>query len=124
MSSLHVCPCDGFDHPSTISNQGALTAIKYRVGDFPTFRRALLQSPPGEIALPVWRPMPHGDLLLQTLEWWAYIADVLTFYNERGMNENLLATASLDADIRGLVKILGYRPRPGVAGSAIVGALL
>jgi hypothetical protein len=124
MSSLPICPCDVFVHPATIQNQSGLSEVKYRAGDFLTFRRALLQPLSGEVALPVWRAMPHGDLALQILEWWAYIADVLTFYNERSINGNLLRTASLAAEVRGLVKILGYRPRPGIGGSASVAALV
>src|SRR5260370_1168710 len=124
MSTPPICPCDVFVHPATIINQPGLASVKYRAGDFLTFRRALLQSLPGEESLTLWRAMPHGDLALQILEWWAYVADVLTFYNERSINENLLGTAALDADVRALVKLLGYRPRPGIGGSAIVAALL
>ena len=48
------------------------------------------------------------------LDWWAYIADVLTFYNERIANEDYLGTAQLDASVAHLVSLLGYRPRPGI----------
>ena len=80
MSNQPVCPCETFDHPASPHNLPALSAVLYRVGDFRTFRRALLQSLAGEVDLPGWRPNAQGDLLLQTIEWWAYIADVLTFY--------------------------------------------
>lgn len=124
MSASPICPCDGFEHPTTIDNHPGLPSVVYRAGDFRSFRRALLQSLAGEVALTNWRPMPRGDLALQIVEWWAYIADVLTFYNERSINANLLGTASLDADVRGLVRILGYRPHPGMGGSAFLAALL
>lgn len=119
-----LCPCDGFVHPAAFSNPPGLSAVSYRAGDFLSFRRALLQPLSGEVALPSWRPMPRGDLALQVLEWWAYIADVLAFYGERSLNANLLATAVLDRDVRGLVRILGYRPRPGIGATAYVAALL
>jgi hypothetical protein len=121
---MSICPCDGFVHPVTAYNQPGLESVRYRAGDFRSFRRALLQPLVGEKALSNWRPTLRGDLALQILEWWAYVADVLTFYNERSLNANLLHTAPLDADVRGLVRILGYRPRPGIGGSAIVAALL
>ena len=38
-------------------------------------------------------PAP-GDLGLQVLEWWAYLGDILTFYNERIANEGYLRTAT------------------------------
>jgi hypothetical protein len=119
-----ICPCDGFEHPATILNAPGLASVHYRAGDFRSFRRALLLPLSGEKALANWRPMPRGDLALQMLEWWAYVADVLTFYGERSINASLLGTATLDGDVRGLVRILGYRPRPGIGGSAVVGALL
>ena len=124
MSSEPICPCEIFDHPAAPHNLSGLTSVRYRIGDFRTFRHALLQSLPGEVDLPGWRPNGQGDLLLQTMEWWAYIADVLTFYNERSINERLLGTATLDTSVRGLVSILGYRPRPGIAGSATLGMLV
>ena len=43
--------------------------------------------------------MPQGDLASADLEWWAYIADVLTFYNERSIN-GACAHRALDADVR------------------------
>lgn len=124
MSDPSICPCDTVVHPAPIANPPGLAAVAYRAGDFRSFRHALLQPLPGEDALTAWRPMPRGDLALQIIEWFAYIADVLAFYNERSLNANLLSTALRDADVRGLVRILGYRPRPGIGARATVAALL
>lgn len=123
MSDPAICPCDTQVHPAHLANLPGLARVAYRAGDFLSFRRALLKALPGETALTGWRPAIHGDLLLQMLEWWAYVADVLTFYNEQSLNENLLATATQDASVRRLVKILGYRPRPGIGGTANLGVL-
>jgi hypothetical protein len=97
-----------------ITNPSGLAQLAYRVGTFATFRRALLQHCAGETELDVWRPTAGSDLGLQVLDWWAYIADVLTFYNERIANEDYLGTAQLDASVAHLVSVLGYRPRPGI----------
>ena len=97
-------------------------AISYRVDDFAGFRRALLRPLPGEQALGVWRPAP-GDLGLQVLEWWAYLGDVLTFYNERIANESYLRTATQPASIADLVALLGYQPAPGMAATGQVAAM-
>lgn len=124
MSTIPICPCDAFEHPQTPQNQPGLPQARYRVGDFRTFREALLRPLPGEARLGDWRPAAQGDLALQVLEWWAYIADVLTVYTERSLNGALLGTAVLPEEVRRLVQLLGYRPRPGIAASARVGALL
>lgn len=118
-----VCPCDVFVHPRIISNRSGRASIDYRVGDYTTFRRALLLSREGEAALAGWNASAGGDLALQMLEWWAYLADVLTFYNERAVHEGLLRTAVLPADIRRIVRLLGYRPRPGIGATGVVAAL-
>jgi hypothetical protein len=105
-----------------VSNRPGLASISDRVDDFTGFRRALLRPLPGEQALGPWRPAV-GDLGLQLLEWWAYVADILTFYNERIANESYLRTAQFPESIAGLVALLGYLPAPGLAATGVVGAI-
>ena len=114
MSDEPICPCGTLVHPAVIFNPPGLSVIRYRVGDFLTFREALLRRLDGEQALRAWRPGATGDLAVQMLEWWAYIADVLTFYNERIANQDYLRTADLPESLQRLIRILGYRPRPGI----------
>lgn len=100
-----------------ISNPSGLSQLAYRVGTFSTFRRALLQHLEGETELDAYKPTATGDLGLQVLDWWAYVADILTFYNERIVNEHFLRTAQLDSSVKNLVGLLGYRPRPGIGAT-------
>jgi predicted phage baseplate assembly protein len=116
------CPCPAPQDPQVISNPPGLPAISYRVGDFTGFRRALLRPRPGEQAISTWRPAP-GDLGLQVLEWWAYLGDVLTFYNERYANESYLGTATQRASVANLVALLGYQPGPGIAAAGTLAAV-
>jgi hypothetical protein len=97
-------------------------AIPYQAGDFASFRRALLRPLPGEQAINDWRPVP-GDLGLQVLEWWAYLADVLSFYNERYANESYLGTATEPGNIANLAALLGYQPSPGIAAAGTLAAI-
>lgn len=105
-----------------VSNPPGLAQISDRVDDFTGFRRALLRPLPGEQAIGPWRPAP-GDLGLQVLEWWAYLGDVLTFYNERIANESYLRTATQPGSIANLVALLGYQPAPGLAATGILAAV-
>jgi hypothetical protein len=109
---------------TVVANTPGQGAIAYRVADFATVRRALLQPLPGEQQLAEWRPGGAGDLAAQLLEWWAYLADVLTFYNERLANEAYLRTAVLPENVRRLIRTLGYRPRPGIAAHGTLAVLL
>ena len=116
------CPCTQAQDPQVVSNPPGLPEISYRVDDFTGFRRALLRPLHGEQAIGAWRPA-SGDLGLQVLEWWAYLADILTFYNERSANESYLRTATAPSSIANLVALLGYEPAPGIAATGNVAAM-
>lgn len=98
-----------------IHNPAGLTRLDYRTTTFAGVRRALLHQLEGETELAGWQPTAGDDLGLQVLDWWAYVADILTFYNERHANEAYLRTAVLPDRVAALVGLLGYRPRPGIA---------
>jgi hypothetical protein len=108
--------------PVVITNPPGQDAIAYRVADFAGFRAALLASLPGEQELTSFAPTP-GDLGLQVLEWWAYLGDILTFYNERIAAEGYVRTATRPDSLDHLVRVLGYRPRPGIAATGQLAVL-
>ena len=119
-----ICPCGTFIHPRVILNPSGRDAISYRVGDYTTFRHALLQARPSEAELTrtdgtrivqIWRPGASGDLAVQMVEWWAYLADVLTFYQERIANESYLRTAAERVSLQEMGELIGYRLRRGLA---------
>jgi len=117
-----ACPCEIRQDPQVVSNPPDCRRS-------PHAGQRLHRLPPGAAApasrrasLGAWRPAP-GDLGLQILEWWAYLADVLTFYNERIANEAYLQTAQFPDSIAGLVGLLGYVPAPGLAATGQVGAI-
>ncbi len=127
-----ICPCGAFAHPSVIFNPPGRDVIAYRVGNYASFRHALLQSSPdeaelsssvGNVTSQIWRPSGHGDLAAQMVEWWAYLADILTFYNERAATQAYLRTADLPESVNRLVRLLGYRPRPGIGAKGVLAAL-
>ncbi|MFZ2313391.1 MAG: hypothetical protein WAV82_12310, partial [Methylobacter sp.] len=61
-----------------------------------------------------------GDPALALLDAWATVADVLTFYQERIANEGYLRTATERRSIVELARLVGYKPRPGVAASVFL----
>ncbi len=109
------CPCGCATRPA-ISNPPGLAQISYQADDFTGFRRAMLRPLPGEQAIGDWRPA-RGDLGLQVIEWWAYLAQILAFYNERHANESYLRTAVRPGSVANLVALLGYAPAPGIAAT-------
>ncbi len=123
-TALGNCPCQTFVYPETITNPPGRTSTSYRVADFLTMRYALLLARPGEVELTNWRPGATGDLAVQMIEWWAYLGDILSFYNERIANESYLLTAMLPQSVQGLIRILGYRPRPGIGATGTLAAVM
>ena len=121
--STSPCPCAQPQDPQVVSNPPGLAQIAYRVDDFTGFRRALLRPLPGEQAIGRLAGRSTAATLgLQVLEWWAYLGDVLTFYNERIANESYLRTATQQSSIANLVALLGYQPAPGIAATGNLAA--
>jgi hypothetical protein len=123
-----VCPCDA-PAIAAPTNLPELSHISYRVGTYASFRSAVLTPLPGEVTLsaggkPVWRTDGQGDLAVMIAEWFAYIADILTFYNERIANQDYLRTADLPESVTHLIALLGYRPRPAIGAFGSLAALV
>ena len=113
--------------PVTIVNPPGLSAIRYRVGTFTSFRRAMLDAvarpdllgaTPNPFAR--WHEGTDADYHTVFLELWAYLADVLTFYQERIANEAFIATATQRDSLLRLAGAIGYRPLPGAGAGALV----
>jgi uncharacterized phage protein gp47/JayE len=123
MSETFSCPCDAPIETSP-RNPPGLSNIAYRDATYIDIRAALLIPQPGETQLPAWRPGASGDLALMMAEWWAYLGDIITFYNERIANEDYLGTATQARSVTDLIRLLGYRPQPGIGASVTLAALL
>jgi predicted phage baseplate assembly protein len=57
------------------------------------------------------------DPAIAWLDAWATVGDVLCFYQERIVNEGYLRTATERRSVLELARLVGYRPRPGVAAT-------
>jgi predicted phage baseplate assembly protein len=117
--------------PLFIYNAPGLSAIQYRIGTFTSFRRAMLNRvaapdllagaspvPPNPFAN--WHEGIDGDYQTMFIELWAYLADVLTFYQERIANEAFITTATQRDSLLRLVSLIDYRPSPGAGASGLV----
>lgn len=118
MSATPNCPCDVFVHPQPLAIDAGLTTIPRQIAGFAEFRHAMLSALPAHAALFDFRARGDQDLGVMLIEMWAYVCDVLAFYDETIAHEAYLRTARLSPSVRKLVGLLGYRPRPAVAASA------
>ena len=104
--------------PVKLSNRQGLTAIAYRVGTQPLFKRSMLAavSSSAHSALRQLGTRDDDDFSIALLDAWAALADVLTFYQERIASESYLRTATERFSLLQLARLIGYELRPGVAG--------
>lgn len=116
------CPCDTTP-VLRLDIAAGLDALPRQLRTFPDIRRALLAALPTMPALRDWRARNSQDLGLMLLEMWAYVADVLGFYDERIANESYIRTAQRRPSLRRLVQLLGYVPAPGIAGQIVLAAI-
>lgn len=127
--------CEGLEShtPLETANRPGLDALTYRVGTHPTFletmkaRLSSLAVTVPSLADPAqtktFYPLEKlttrdpADPAIALLDAWAIVADVLTFYQERLANEGYLRTANERRSLLELSRLVGYKPRPGVAAS-------
>ena len=127
------CRCDRLDFPPKPRIPAGLSALPRQLAGFPEFRRAMLRQIPAfqlldAAEIPVnlqrpledWRAREGNDLGIMLLEMWAYVLDLLAFYEERIANESYLPTAVRPASLAELVALIGYLPRPAVGAEVIL----
>jgi hypothetical protein len=90
---------------------------------FPEYRRAMLAQVRLHPPLTDWRAREGDDLGLMMLEWWAYVFDVIAFYDSEIAQNLYLRTATDLGALRRLAGLIGYHLRPGIAAEAYIAAI-
>jgi hypothetical protein len=120
--------CEGIEilTPLATVNRPGLPALSYRIGTHAAFletMKARLSSSDFP-ALATLTSREADDPAMALLDAWATVGDVLTFYQERIANEGYLRTATERRSVLELARLVGYRPRPGVASSVYVAYII
>jgi len=143
--NTHPCDCNACERgacgccegagpltPADTTNRPGLSCLRYRAGTHGQFLETMKARLPameagGDGQTPeTFRPLQGlttregSDPSIAMLDAWATVGDVLSFYQERIANENYLRTATERRSIVELARLVGYRPRPGVAASAFL----
>ena len=110
------CGCCGrIEDEPVLSNPPGLAALPYRSGTQVTVLRRMLAGL--STALPGLTARAPDDPGVALLDAWATVADVVTFYQERILNEGFLRTATERGSVLELARAIGYELRPGVAAA-------
>ena len=135
--SQHDChSCEGIQSltPIPTINPAGLKGLKYRVGRHASFFETMLaqltastdaplaphDAAPGRSILSTLTARDPDDVAIAMLDGWATIAHVLTFYQERLINETYLGTAVQRSSVEYLAKQVGFEPRQGVSASVLL----
>ena len=114
------CGCGGHDErhaPNALYNTPGRTALDYRVGEYGSFLAAMLDrlASPAYPALRGLTVRTPDDPAIGLLDSWAVVGDLLTFHSERIADEGYLRTADEHRSLALLGRLVGHRPRPGIA---------
>ncbi|MFI9764211.1 putative baseplate assembly protein [Streptomyces sp. NPDC051963] len=108
--------------PAPLHNPPGRTALDYRVGEYGSFLAALLDrlASPAYPALNSLTVRTPDDPAIGLLDATAVLGDLLTFHSERIADEAYLRTANEHRSLVLLGRLVGHRPRPGVAATTHV----
>ena len=119
-SVLNDCGCcEGQEArtPIELYNRPGLSVIAYRTGAYNDFRASMLArlSASDQTALAGLTTRDNDDFSIALMDAWAVVSDVLTFYQERFINESYLRTATERLSVLEQARLIGYELSPGVA---------
>lgn len=122
MKDLNNCGCcEGVsvETPILIDNRSGLSAISYRTGIHKDFLASLLAGlTTNDLGgLQKLTTRSEDDYTIALLDAFSVVADILTFYQERIVNEAYLPTAIEKYSLIELSRLIGYELRPGVAAT-------
>ncbi|MFJ3306456.1 putative baseplate assembly protein [Streptomyces sp. NPDC086549] len=103
--------------PLPTENPPGAAALRARAGTHAAFLAAMTRALAASAhpALAALTTRDPSDPALALLDAWACVGDVLTFYQERIADEGYLGTATERRSLAELGRLIGYRPRPGLA---------
>ena len=121
-SSLDNCGCcSGVDQetPVSINNPPAQDTLSYRIGSHSTFKESMLAALTNaeRPALLSLGTRDDDDFTIAYLDGVATVLDVLSFYQERYVNEHFLTTCTERRSVLEMAQLIGYELSPGVAAA-------
>jgi predicted phage baseplate assembly protein len=95
---------------------GRQPVVDYVTKDYEGFKQAMLGQIP--VLLPNWTDRSESDFGVVLIELFAYVADILSYYQDRVANEAFLATATQRRSVTELLRLIDYQIDPGLAAAA------
>ncbi|MFJ4739064.1 baseplate J/gp47 family protein [Streptomyces sp. NPDC088775] len=99
-------------------DSGSVTQIDYTSRDFTGYRDSLLQY--ATQILPEWTSRSPADFGVVMVELFAYMGDIISFYQDRIQGEAFLATATQRSSVVAIAQQLGYQPYAAIPATGQV----
>ncbi|MEV6309999.1 baseplate J/gp47 family protein [Streptomyces sp. NPDC051840] len=99
-------------------DSGSVTQIDYTSRDFTGYRESLLQY--ATQLLPEWTSRSPADFGVVMVELFAYMGDIISFYQDRIADEAFLATATQRSSVIAIAQQLGYQPQTAIPATGQV----
>src|SRR5262245_29045603 len=94
----------------------AIPAIDYTSKDYASLRRAMLEL--ARYRLPEWTDQSPSDLGALLVDLFAYMGDVILYYQDRIANESFLTTAIERRSVLNALRLIGYELSPPTPATA------
>src|SRR6476620_9128552 len=101
---------------TTINLRENRQVIDYLARDYNSFRQAFVDLIPAK--LPEWTDRSEADFGIALLELFAYMADILSYYQDRIANEAFLNTAQERRSVINHLRLIGYEMAPAAPAAA------
>ena len=93
-------------------------AIDYTNKDFASLRQAMLDL--AVYRVPEWTDHSPADLGVLLVDLFAYMGDIILYYQDRIASESFLHTASERRSVLHLLRLIGYELKPPVPATAML----
>jgi len=105
--------------PMNVENLPGLDTLGYRVGTHDVFKTSMYYD---LVSKNTFRQISNrdDDLSISLIDCWAMVSDVLTFYQERIINEGFLRTSKERFSVLELSKFIGRELRHGLAATTFL----
>jgi len=107
---------------ATINLRENRQVIDYLARDYNSFRKALIDLIPAK--LPEWTDRSEADFGIVLLELFAYMGDILSYYQDRIANEAFLNTAQERRSVINHLRLIGYEMAPAAAASTTLNLIV
>lgn len=100
---------------TTINLKENRQVVDYLARDYESFRQAVVDLIP--LKLPEWTDRSEADFGIVLVELFAYMADILSYYQDRVANEAFLQTAQERRSVIDHLRLIGYEMAPAAAAT-------